>query len=600
MKSLDKDRTRRYETANGLALDVKRFLANETVSARPCSKLYKFKKAIQRNKLLSVGIGIIAVLVVASLAMVTASLRNERQARLKAQTEEARSRQATQFLKNMLEGVGPSVARGRNTEMLREILDKTAQEIGQQVGHQPAVEAEMRSLIGRLYLEIGNYVGAETMARAALALYRELIGPASGEAATALNDLGMALWKQRKLTEAEAAYRESLTIRRNLFGGEHAEVAATLNNLGAVYRRQKKLAESEALTRESLSIRQKLFGNEHLDVAESLRNLGIILGDRGQRAEAEAVAREMLAIRRRLLGNNHPLVAAGLADLAWVLGEKSTEVEALETEAFGIRRNVLGDDHPDVARSIYLFGERMRRSGNLTEAHAVLNAALSIQRKLLGDEHPDVLATLLGLGSTLEKEGNWAEAEAVRRQSLQLIRKRDGTEGTQALWAAEALVRSLLEQKKLEEAEKTLAEALTPEILSKPESVKLLFQRTDILGRQGRWEEAAADAARCVEHQPAEHYHYHLLAPLLVVTRNRPAYDQLCQRILVTFTNTTNPYWAQRMAIDCLLLPSPEVDLHVVDKLADVAVTRGSGETVALPYFQVCKAMSSYRLAPLR
>jgi serine/threonine protein kinase len=597
MKSLDKDRTRRYETANGLALDVKRFLANETVSARPCSKLYKFKKAIQRNKLLSVGIGIIAVLVVASLAMVTASLRNERQARLKAQTEEARSRQATQFLKNMLEGVGPSVARGRNTEMLREILDKTAQEIGQQVGHQPAVEAEMRSLIGRLYLEIGNYVGAETMARAALALYRELIGPASGEAATALNDLGMALWKQRKLTEAEAAYRESLTIRRNLFGGEHAEVAATLNNLGAVYRRQKKLAESEALTRESLSIRQKLFGNEHLDVAESLRNLGIILGDRGQRAEAEAVAREMLAIRRRLLGNNHPLVAAGLADLAWVLGEKSTEVEALETEAFGIRRNVLGDDHPDVARSIYLFGERMRRSGNLTEAHAVLNAALSIQRKLLGDEHPDVLATLLGLGSTLEKEGNWAEAEAVRRQSLQLIRKRDGTEGTQALWAAEALVRSLLEQKKLEEAEKTLAEALTPEILSKPESVKLLFQRTDILGRQGRWEEAAADAARCVEHQPAEHYHYHLLAPLLVVTRNRPAYDQLCQRILVTFTNTTNPYWAQRMAIDCLLLPSPEVDLHVVDKLADVAVTRGSGETVALPYFQVCKAMSSYRLA---
>ncbi|MCI0533711.1 MAG: serine/threonine protein kinase, partial [Verrucomicrobiales bacterium] len=107
MKSLEKDRTRRYETANGLALDVKRFLANETVSARPCSKLYKFKKAMQRNKLLSVGLGIIAALIVISLAVVTASLGNERRARLKAQTEEARSRQVTQFLKNMLEGVGP-------------------------------------------------------------------------------------------------------------------------------------------------------------------------------------------------------------------------------------------------------------------------------------------------------------------------------------------------------------------------------------------------------------------------------------------------------------------------------------------------------------
>jgi len=597
MKSLEKDRTRRYETANGLALDVKRFLANETVSARPCGKLYKFKKAVQRNKLLSVGIGIIAALIVASLAVVTASLANERRARLKAQTEEARSRQATQFLKNMLEGVGPSVARGRNTEMLREILDKTAQQIGEQVGNQPAVEAEMRNLIGRLFVEIGNYERAEAMARNALALYRKLAGPASAEAASALNDLGMALWKQRKLAEAEVAYQEALVIRRRLFGNEHADVAATLNNLGAVYRRQKKLAESEALTRESLEIRRKLFGNEHLDVADSLRNLCIILGDRGQRAEAEGAAREMLAMRRRLLGNEHPLVAAALADLAWVLGNSSGEAETLETEAFGIQRKVLGDDHPDVARSIYLLGERMRQSGNLNESHAVLNAALSIQRRLLGNEHPDVLATLLGLGSTLEKEGSWKEAEAVRRQILELRRKQYGNEAPQTLSEVEGLVRALREQKKLDEAEQILDEALTPAFLSKPASVKLLSQRADLMGRQGRWEEAAADATRCVEHQPDEHYHYHMLAPLLVVTYNRPAYEQLCGKILATFNNTTNPYWAQRAALDCLLQPNPDVDLRLLDKLADTAVSRGSGETAALPHFQVCKAMSSYRLA---
>jgi len=596
MKSLEKDRTRRYETANGLALDVKRFLANETISARPCSKLYRFKKAVQRNRLLSIGIGIVAALIVVALAVVTASLGNERRARLKAQTEETRSRQVTQFLKNMLEGVGPSVARGRNTEMLREILDKTAGQIGTEIREQPAVEAELRGLIGRLYVDIGNYEGAEAMARATLVLHRRLPGAESAEAALALNDLGIALWKQRKLAEAEAAYLESLAIRRKLFGNEHAEVAATLNNLGAVYRRQKKLAEAEALTRESLEIRKKLFGNEHLDVADSLRNLSIILGDRGQRAEAEEAARKMLAMRRQLLGSDHPLVAAALADLAWVLGEKSTEAEALETEAFGIQRKYLSDDHPDVARSIYLLGDRMRRSDNLTEAHAVLNAALSIQRKLLGEEHPDVLATLLGLGSTLEKEGNWVEAEAVRRRSLELIRKRDGTDDIQALWAVEALVRTLREQKKLDEAEKVLAEALTPKNLNKPESVNLLFQRTDLMGRQGRWEEAMVDAARCVDHQPAEHYHFHLLAPLLVVTRNIPAYEHLCRKVLATFTNTTNPYWAQRISMDCLVWPNPELDLQLVHKLADIAVSRGSGETDALPYFQVSKAMSAYRL----
>jgi serine/threonine protein kinase len=81
MKALEKDRTRRYETASGLALDVKRFLSNEPVSARPPSKLYRLQKTIQRNKLLFAGIGIITALLVVGLAAVLVSLANERKAR---------------------------------------------------------------------------------------------------------------------------------------------------------------------------------------------------------------------------------------------------------------------------------------------------------------------------------------------------------------------------------------------------------------------------------------------------------------------------------------------------------------------------------------
>ncbi len=51
MKALEKDRTRRYETANGLARDVQRYLENEPVAARPPSRLYRFQKLIRRNKL---------------------------------------------------------------------------------------------------------------------------------------------------------------------------------------------------------------------------------------------------------------------------------------------------------------------------------------------------------------------------------------------------------------------------------------------------------------------------------------------------------------------------------------------------------------------
>src|SRR6266849_4813344 len=70
MKALEKDRTRRYETANGLALDVQRFLANEPVSARPPSRLYKLNKLVRRNRLLFIGIGVIATLLIVSLIVV--------------------------------------------------------------------------------------------------------------------------------------------------------------------------------------------------------------------------------------------------------------------------------------------------------------------------------------------------------------------------------------------------------------------------------------------------------------------------------------------------------------------------------------------------
>jgi serine/threonine protein kinase len=50
MKALEKDRTRRFESASGLALDVQRFLKNEPIEARPPSGLYRFQKWVRRNK----------------------------------------------------------------------------------------------------------------------------------------------------------------------------------------------------------------------------------------------------------------------------------------------------------------------------------------------------------------------------------------------------------------------------------------------------------------------------------------------------------------------------------------------------------------------
>jgi tetratricopeptide (TPR) repeat protein len=247
-----------------------------------------------------------------------------------------------------------------------------------------------------------------------------------------------------------------------------------------------------------------------------------------------------------------------------------------------------------------LVGDRMRQQGKLNEAQPVLQAALSLQRKLLGPEHPDLVATLRGLASTMKQEGHWAEAEAMYRETLELRRKRAGGPDAYAVSEISGLFRALREQNKLQEAEQVLAEALTPAFLSTPASVELLRQRVDFLGRQGRWKEAAADVARWIEHQPDDHYAYLMLGPLLVVTQDRSVYDALCRKAAATFTNTTNPYSGERIAVVCLLVPDSVVELSQVDRFADTAFTFGRNDSGALPFFQLCKAWSHYRLKRYR
>jgi eukaryotic-like serine/threonine-protein kinase len=100
MKTLEKDRTRRYETANGLAVDLERHLNNEPVFARPPSKLYRFQKLARRNRAVFAAVAVVAaVLVLGSFVSTwqairaTEAKRAERRTREQAQAEERTMRQ---------------------------------------------------------------------------------------------------------------------------------------------------------------------------------------------------------------------------------------------------------------------------------------------------------------------------------------------------------------------------------------------------------------------------------------------------------------------------------------------------------------------------
>jgi serine/threonine protein kinase/tetratricopeptide (TPR) repeat protein len=675
MKALEKDRTRRYETANGLGVDVQRYLDNEAILARPPGKLYKLQKTVLRNKLLFTGIGVIAVLLVVSLVVVSATLARERKSRIK-------SEEVTTFLKAMLNGAGPIAAKGRDRTMLQEILDQTAERLGKELSGQPEVDAELRGYIGKLYEEIGNAGKGEEMARRALEIRRKRFGSDSLEAAASLNLLGLQLMAQHKLPQAEQAHGEALAIRRRRLGDENVDTATSLNDLAAVYRDQDKFAAAKDMAEKALAIRERLLGPEHLDVADSLRNLAIILGGQNKWDEAEQKARRVLEMRRKLLlpEREHIWIASALEDVAWAASGTGNYEEALrlDEEALVMRQHLLGETHPDVGRTLNALGQLLGNRKELPAADAVLKATLSIQRKLIGDENRATLETfyalakvlddegkpaeaepvwreglavwrklgddpneqrlfmLRGLADSLEQQRKWPDAETAWRESLVLWRKRGGPEGKESMytlrklglaleeehkWAdaesvhrealalsrkkgdqdpealadLEKLARVLTTEKKFSEAENVLSQALTSEFIEQRASLSLVVQRLNLAARRAHWQEAASHAALALKLQPDDHYHYHTLAALLAMNRDRPAYESICNRILTNFMAPTNPFVAERIVQDNLLLPRTGVDLQLMDRLADAAVTLGNGEP-ALPYFQACKAMSNYRL----
>ncbi len=448
MKALDKDRTRRYESASGLAADIQRHLNQEPVLAHAPDRLYRFQKLVRRHRLAFAATATVFAAVSVALGISLWSLRQ-------ANREATRSRQIAQFLQHMLAGVGPSVAQGRDTAMLRDILGETARVLDIELKGQPELEAELRTTIGTVYDDLGQYTNAEAMFRQALTLRKQLFGAEHPEVARSLNKVAAVLRDEGRVTEAEALHRQTLAMRKKLLGPENLDVAGTLNNLAIVLWDQGKFTEAEAMFREALAIQRKRLGKEHPEVAGTLNNLAAILREDGKPQEAEPLNREALAMLRNLLGPDHPHVAASLCNLAMVLEDqgKLDEAEKLNREALALRRKVLGDEHPDVANSMMALANVLQDQSRWAEAETLHRDVLAMRKKLLGAQHSDVARSLNELALVLSAEGKQSQAEDLLRQALAMKTSLLGNEHPDVANSMAGLAAVLQAQGKLAEAE---------------------------------------------------------------------------------------------------------------------------------------------------
>jgi serine/threonine protein kinase len=375
MKCLEKDRTRRYETANGLATDIARHLSNEPIVARPPSRLYRFQKSVQRNKLAFGAATAVALALVIGFVVSTAMFFRAQAEKKKAQTEAARSGQVAKFLTEMLNAAGPGVARGRDATVLREILEQAAARVGKELKDQPEVQGDLWFSIGNTYFEIGDTKRAITNLQHAVDSYRTAFGAAHGKLALALVLLGQSQSHDYDISQGRISAQAGLEMARKI--GDPELLAKCLASAARSYDPWFIQEEGAALLREAIALRRQLDTNE-----DNLIALAVCL---------------------------RALATVGTLD--------PTQKVAIGREALALFRQHLGNDDPKTAHAAYGLGQSLRRDGKLEEAEHLLRETVDSFCKLYAKDYTHRNLAVRFLAETLIAEGKWAEAEGVASQS---------------------------------------------------------------------------------------------------------------------------------------------------------------------------------------
>ena len=431
MKCLEKDRRLRYETANDLAMDIRRHLRSEPVLAFPPSAAYRFRKSVRRNKVaFAAAVGVTAALMV-GLSIASWSLMQERRARREqsrlrqvAEREKTGAQQISQFFKDMLRSVGPSVALGRDTALLREILENTATGISRHLPQDPEIEAALRNTIGEVFFDLGDYQKAERMHRVALQIRRQIRPQDNISTTESLHNLAKTLLALSKLSDAESCEREALKLRRASFGEEHREVAASISMLGKILFSQGKRAEAESTHRAALAMRLRLFGPKDRTVADSLGDLAAVLAAQSRLSEAESTYCESLSIIREAVGEAHPDLIPTLASLAGVLiqQEKLEQGEGLYREILSLTRQFLGEAHPRTDECVKRLITVLRNQHKLVETEALCRQDLALAEQQWGAGNPRLVLKMGRLASVLRVENKANEAAELGERALELTR----------------------------------------------------------------------------------------------------------------------------------------------------------------------------------
>ncbi|MDX2119349.1 MAG: serine/threonine-protein kinase [Planctomycetota bacterium] len=457
MRALEKDRARRYETANGLAADIKRYLTGEPVNAAPPSSTYRIQKFVRKNRGLVAAIGVVGVtlllgvvgtsvglvmanqqrkLAEASAAQATKEAERANAAEKAATNRLAETQASLDFLDDMLAAADPE-AEGKDVTV-KALLDQGAGTLSKRFADRPLTAARLHSTIGRTYAGLGLYPVADTHVREALEIRKRELGPEHEDTCRAVNDLCAYLFKAGDYSGAESLGRTAIADHTRLFGKTHAITLQSMENLASLLIEQERAEEGAAIAKEVLDARLITPGKNDPATVRAMNLLATADAEIGNADESEKLYAEAIAITESTLGKDHPTALDLRSNLAWALywttmmqpdmpaDRKQARLQrsrAMSEEVLAARERVLGPDHHATMSTATNLASVYRELKMWDDGDKLSLRDIETSTRMLGEEHPSTIVSIANHGNSLRMRGRIAEALPFLERAIRASRR---------------------------------------------------------------------------------------------------------------------------------------------------------------------------------
>ncbi len=420
MRSLEKDRDRRYSTAASFADDVERYLKNEPVVARPPTYLYRLQKFAARNKLAIAALSTIAATVLIATGITAKALHSAWLSMSREASEKRVLAQHVEFVNEGLFAQANPLSEPNREIKLRTVLDRASQSLSRQRFEQPKVEATIRITLGRAYYGLGEYAQALTHFKRASEIRKEVLGPSDGESIAAHVEYVQTLLASGQIEVAEIELYRLKVIAEPVLE-ENDQLMQAIRELEAsCLESSGDHAQAEALLRDQLALHLATVGEDHVATHRAKSKLAFVLQSQQQYDEALELLSEA---HSGLLEANFrwdPVALRVTSNLATlhVARQEMQRAKSIYGATIPKLERALGPEHPQTLTAKHGLALVNFSEGNLQVAAASLSDVLKRQREHLGTAHPSTLTTIHNLALARKALGQAKDAEELLTEEL--------------------------------------------------------------------------------------------------------------------------------------------------------------------------------------